>query len=187
MLFHWSIAALVLFEFTSALSFGHFNPGDAAYFRAAYRMHMSGGMALLALSFLCVTWRLLHAYPSLPRDMHAVTRVLAKAAHILLYVFIIAVPVTGWAILSARNSHAVIVGKLSWPSIALLTQMTYEQRVGLNDVLLPIHSTASYFALGLVGLHVAATVYHHFWRGDTVLLRMLPRMKTRTNQPPGTK
>lgn len=180
MLFHWSIAALVLFEIASALSFGHFNPGDAAYFRAAYRMHMSGGMALLALSFLCVTWRLLHTYPSLPRDVHAVTRILAKIAHLLLYLFIIAVPVTGWAILSARNSHAVIVGKLSWPNMAFLAQMTYEQRVGLNDILLPIHSTVSFAGLGLVGLHVTASLYHHFWRGDTVLIRMLPRIRIRT-------
>jgi cytochrome b561 len=180
MLFHWSIAALVLFELTSALSFGHFNPGDAAYFHAAYRMHMSGGMALLALSLLCVAWRLPHAYPRLPQGMHAVTRVLAKVAHLLLYVFIIAVPVTGWVILSVRNAHTVIVGELGLPNIGFLAQMTYEQRVGLNDVLLPIHSTVSYAGLGLVGLHVTASLYHHFWRGDRVLLRMLPRIRTRT-------
>jgi cytochrome b561 len=180
MLFHWSIAALVLFEVASAFSFGHFNPGDAAYFHAAYRMHMSGGMALLTLSILCVAWRLLHAYPALPRHMHTLTRVSAKVAHILLYVFIIAVPVTGWAILSARHSHAIVVGNLSWPNIAFFAQMTYEQRVNLNGVWLPIHSAVSYVGLGLVGLHTAASIYHHLWRGDTVLVRMLPRMRTPT-------
>jgi cytochrome b561 len=66
------------------------------------------------------------------------------------------------------------------PNIGFLAQMTYEQRVGLNDVLLPIHSTVSYAGLGLVGLHVTASLYHHFWRGDRVLLRMLPRIRTRT-------
>ena|ERR1700722_20177046 len=179
MLFHWSIAALIVFEFASALLFSRFNPSDVGYFRSAYRMHMSAGMALLALSVSCVAWRLLHTYPSLPRDMHAVTSALAKIVHILLYVFIIVVPVIGWAILSTRNSHAAILGKLSWPNIALLAQMPYEQRVTFNDVLLSIHATLSYAGICLVCLHVAASLYHHFWRGDEVLTRMLPRTRTR--------
>jgi cytochrome b561 len=179
MLFHWSIATLVLFEFASALSFSRFSPGDAGYFRSAYRIHMSTGMVLLVLSVSCVGWRLLHRYPSLPRDMHAVTRTLAKVAHILLYVFIIAVPATGWAILSARNSPAAIFGDVHWPNVAFLAQMTYERRVSFNDVLLPIHSTLSYASIGLVGLHVAASLYHHFWRGDDVLARMLPGTRNR--------
>lgn len=187
MLFHWSIAALVTFEFVSALSFGHFNPGDAAYFHAAYRAHMSGGMVLLVLSLVCVAWRTLRVNPSLSPDAHAVTRVLAKTAHLLLYVFVIAVPVTGWIILSARNRHAVLFDKLSWPNLAFLAQTAYERRLRVDDAFMPIHSTASCVGLGLVGLHVAASIYHHFWRCDTVLLRMLPRLRTRTNQSPGAK
>ena len=49
MLLHWYMAALVLFEFMSAASFRFFNPGDLGYFHAAYRLHMSAGMSLLAL------------------------------------------------------------------------------------------------------------------------------------------
>jgi cytochrome b561 len=180
MLLHWAIAALILFEFTSALSFSRFNPGDAGYFRSAYRMHMSAGMALLALSVSNVAWRLLHAYPALPRDMHAVTRVLAKVVKILLYLFIVAVPATGWTILSARNSPAAIAGGFSWPILGPLAHMSHEERVSLNDVLLPIHSTLSYVGIGLVALHVAASLYHHFWRGDEVLTRILPGPGNRT-------
>lgn len=179
MLFHWSIAALILVEFAFALSFSRFNPGDAWYFRAAYRMHMLAGMALLALSVSSVVWRVLHTYPPLPRGMHAVTRVLAKLAHALLYFFIVAVPVTGWAILSVRNAPAGIFGKLNWPNIGYLAHMTYAQRVRFNDLLLPIHATLSYIGISLVGLHVAASLYHHFWRRDEVLVRMLPGMRTR--------
>jgi cytochrome b561 len=35
----------------------------------------------------------------------------------------------------------------------------------------------SYVLLGLVGLHAAAALYHHFVLGDRVLVRMLPRGK----------
>jgi cytochrome b561 len=181
MLLHWSTAALVLIEFATALSFGRFNPGEAGYFRAAYRMHMSAGMALLALSFSYVAWRLLRSQPPLPRDMSVVMRVAAKSAHILLYVLIIAVPTTGWFILSARNSPANWFGELHWPSLTFLARLTYEQRVRIHDLLLPMHSKLSYLGLSLIGLHVGASLYHHFWRGDAVLLRMLPGVPNRSN------
>ena len=44
-----------------------------------------------------------------------------------------------------------------------------------------VHSLlANYRVLALVGLHVAAALYHHFIRGDRVLRRMLPgRQATR--------
>jgi cytochrome b561 len=174
MLFHWSIAALVLFEFGSALSFRLFNPGELGYVHSAYRLHMSSGMILLVASLSCLIWRLLHAYPVLPRDMSAITRVLAKSAHILLYVFIILVPLTGWLILSARSSPVGILGNFHWPQVALISHSDYSQRVKINDSLMPIHAVLSYAGMCLVALHVLASLYHHFWRGDDVLTRMLP-------------
>jgi cytochrome b561 len=179
MLFHWSIAALIFVEFALGLSFSRFNPGDAWYFRAAYRLHMSAGMPLLVLGAASVVWRLSHIYPALPRGMHTSVRVLAKLAHALLYLFIVTVPLSGWAILSLRNAPAGIFGKLTWPNIAYLAHMTHEQRVRIHDFLLPMHSKLSYIGIGLVGLHIAAALYHHFLRGDEVLTRMLPRIRAR--------
>jgi cytochrome b561 len=108
-----------------------------------------------------------------------VTRALARIVHSMLYVFIVAVPATGWAILSARNSPVGILGKLNWPNIAFLTHMTHDQRAQFNDLLLPIHAKLSYIGISLVVLHIAASLYHHFWRGDDVLMRMLPGMGSR--------
>jgi cytochrome b561 len=188
MLFHWSIAALVLFEFATALSFRLFNPGEVGYVHSAYRLHMSSGMTLLVASLSCVVWRLLHAYPPLPRDMNAITRALAKSAHISLYVFIIVVPLTGWLILSARNSPVGILGNFHWPQVALISHSDYSQRLKINDTLMPIHAVLSYAGMCLVALHVLASLYHHFWRGDEVLTRMLPRKEDLNHlNPPGLK
>ena len=41
-----------------------------------------------------------------------------------------------------------------------------------------IHQTATTFVIVLVGLHVAAALYHHFWLKDGLLFRMKMR-KTR--------
>ena len=188
MLFHWSIAALVLFEFASALSFRLFNPGELGYVHSAYRWHMSSGMILLVASLSCVIWRLLHAYPLLPHDMSAMTRALAKSAHILLYVFIIMVPFTGWLILSARRSPVGMLSNFHWPQLDLISHSDYSQRVKINDTLVPIHAVLSYAGMCLVALHVLASFYHHFWRGDEVLTRMLPsRVDLDHLNPPGNK
>jgi cytochrome b561 len=179
MMFHWLIAGLILIDFALALSFSKFNPGDVLYFSFAYRLHMSTGLAVLALSVACVAWRLLHKSPPLPQTMSALTRVLAKTAHVLLYVFIIAIPVTGWAILSVRKSRTALLGQLNLPNIAYLEQMTREQRVRYYEFIFPAHIKWSYIGMSLVGLHILAALYHHFYRHDDVLKRMWPGRRTR--------
>jgi cytochrome b561 len=174
-LLHWYIAALVSFEFISAASFRLFNPGDLGYFHSAYRLHMSAGMSLLALSICSVVWRFLHTYPSLPNDMNRLARILAKGAHILLYVFILAASLIGWLVLSARQFQAALLGSFHWPKITTVSELGYSQRVHMNDMLMPFHSIVAYAGLCLVALHVSAALYHHFWRGDQILGRMLPR------------
>ena len=37
-----------------------------------------------------------------------------------------------------------------------------------------LHNLSAWFLLGVVGLHVAATLYHQFVQRDPVLQRMLP-------------
>lgn len=179
-MFHWSIAVLILIDFGFAVSFSRFNPGDLLYFTFAYPMHMSAGLAVLASSAACVVWRLLHKYPPLPRSMNIVMRMLAKTAHALLYVFIIAVPVTGWAILSVRKKPPVLFGRVHWPNISYLEQMTPDQRRYYHDLFLPTHIQLSYIGMSLVGLHIAAALYHHFFRRDDVLMRMWPGGGTRS-------
>lgn len=172
--FHWVIAVLVLVDFALAISFRYFNPGDLLYLSFAYPMHMSVGMVVLVLSVTCVLWRLVHRYPPLPPDMSVSLRVAAKTAHLLLYFFILVVPFSGWLVLSVRKSPAVLLGALHWPNFGLLTRMTYPEQAHYNDLLMPPHVFLSYAGICLVGLHVAAALYHHLYRHDDVLRRMLP-------------
>jgi cytochrome b561 len=184
MTLHWLIAALVIIDFGLGVSFGQFNPGDTLYSPSAYRLHMSTGMAVMIASLACVLWRLTHRYPSLPPDMHVATRLLARTAHLLLYLFIIVVPLTGWAVLSLRKSPPALYGSINWPNIALLADLARERRGSLHDLVLPVHVALSYAGIGLVGLHVMAALHHHFLRRDDVLRRMLPGSKFRPAHPP---
>jgi cytochrome b561 len=175
MAFHWVIATLILADFFLAESFSRFNPGDTLYFSWAYSAHMSTGMAIIVLATGRLAWRAAHKYPDLPPDTNPLARILAKAAHALLYVYMLAAPVSGWVVLSVRKKPPVFVGTLHWPNISYLADMTRAQRAVIHDVFLPGHILFSFVGLGLVVLHVAAALYHHYWRNDDVLRRMLPR------------
>jgi cytochrome b561 len=172
---HWAIALLILLDFALAMSFSRFDPGDVLYLSSAYDLHMAVGMCVLILSVARVIWRLTHRRPPLP-DMAPPLRCLARASHLLLYVFMIVAPVTGWLVLSLRHQATSVFGlfRWAWPSLPAIAHMARPDRVFWHDHLLPLHIRISYVGLCLVGLHLMAALYHQFVRRDGVLVRMLP-------------
>jgi cytochrome b561 len=180
MTLHWSIAVLILVDIGLAVFFNRFNFGDRDVNQAAYQWHMSIGMCVLALSVLRVIWRLLRTYPALPRDMGIAMRALAKTAHLLLYLFILVAPLSGWIVASLRRQTASMLGLFDWPALTFFGSMTREQRRAIYDVVLPFHMVLSYAGIALVVGHVCAALHHHFFRHDDVLERMWPRLRGAT-------
>jgi cytochrome b561 len=177
MALHWAIAALILLDFAFALSFSQFNPGQALYLPSAYPLHMSTGLSVLSLSVLRVVWRLIHKAPALPADMRVVTRWLARLSHWFLYGFMLVAPLTGWLVLLVRRKPISMFGLFTWPNLSFVSAMPHEQRSIYHDVALPLHTWISYAGMALVGLHLSAALYHHFYRRDDVLRRMLPSVR----------
>lgn len=171
---HWLIALLILGDFALSQSFSRFNPGDALYFAPAYALHMAVGLCILLLTAVRIAWRMTHRRPALP-DMGLLLRLLARAAHLLLYVFMLVAPLSGWLVLSLRHQRTSVFGLFSWAwPLPVIAAMPRSERVRWHDALLPAHVWISYVGMALVGVHVAAALYHHFGRRDAVLGRMLP-------------
>jgi cytochrome b561 len=176
MTLHWAIALLLLLDFALAMVFSRFNPGDALYFRSAYDLHMSVGLCVLILSVARIGWRLTHPRPP-PPDMAPSLRVVARASHLLLYVFMVVAPASGWLVLSLRHQATSVFGlfRWAWPTLPAIATMARPERQSWHDQMLPLHTRLSYLGMCLLAVHVAAALYHHFGRRDDVLRRMLPR------------
>jgi len=191
MTLHWLIATVILVNFGLALYFSRLRFGDDDSNQVAYLWHMSTGMCVLVLSVLRLIWRLLHRYPALPRDMGFAARVLAKGTHGLLYVFMLAAPLSGWVVTSLRRQTASMLGLFDWPVLPFInTATTHDQRVAIYQATLPSHLVMSYIGIALVAVHAAAALYHHFYRRDDVLRRMWPRrggVATRPELNPGAR
>jgi cytochrome b561 len=185
MTLHWGIALLIVLDFAFAISFSRFNPEDALYLPSAYALHMSTGLCVLALSVARLVWRLMHTRPPLP-DMGVALRWLARASHFLLYVFMLAAPLSGWFVLSLRRQLTSVFGLFSWawPTLPAIAAMTRADRQLYHDYLLPLHVWLSYLGMSLVVVHVVAALYHHLYRRDDVLTRMLPRTLSATHAAP---
>jgi cytochrome b561 len=114
--------------------------------------------------------------------MGVALRGLARTSHFLLYAFMLAAPLTGWFVLSLRRQVTSVFGLFSWawPTLPAIAAMGRADRQLYQDALLPLHVWLSYLGMGLVVLHVVAALYHHIYRRDDVLRRMLPWTPTST-------
>src|SRR5262245_57020657 len=92
---HWTIALLII----GMIAFGWIledmagGPGSAK--TSLIQVHKSVGITILLLSVARIVWRLMNPPPPEPPMPHW-QKLLATSVHILLYVLIIAMPLTGW-------------------------------------------------------------------------------------------
>jgi cytochrome b561 len=163
---HWTVALLVLAQF--------FLGWIAATMRLSplkldlFVWHKSIGIAILALMGVRVIWRLANRSPDLPSGMPAWERRAAHLGHFLLYVLLIAMPLSGWIINSAANIPFRIFWQIPLPAIVGPDK-------AIADLSARVHLLLFVAVSVLLLLHSGAALRHHFVRRDDVLTRMLPR------------
>jgi cytochrome b561 len=132
-----------------------------------YSWHKWMGVGLFGLTWLRLVWRVLHPAPALPTSMPMLHQRLAHAGHAALYLLMLAIPLSGWLMSSAKGVQTVWLG--IWPIPDLLAKDK-----ALGATLAQVHGALN-LALGLMLLaHVGAALKHHWVDRDDVLKRMLP-------------
>jgi len=131
-------------------------------------LHFSLGIVILAVTAARLLWRAGFGVPapeaSLPRWQHQA----AQALHAVVYLLLFALVFSGWAYASSHGTAVTFFGFATVPAI-------FANGSSIGTAIGELHSTLGWILLVALGLHVAAALYHHFWRRDRVLLRMLPR------------
>lgn len=166
-LFHWVMAALFLGQF----SLGWYMQGqkNLLFQFQLYQWHKSFGFTILGLALLRALWALSSTRPTLPDAMPAGERQLAHGTHMLLYLALFIVPLTGWAVVSTSPLPIATwyFGLFVIPSLPLAISMHAEQ------IWSSIHGFLAYAAIFLAAVHILAALRHHFHHRDATLLRML--------------
>lgn len=135
-----------------------------------YSWHKWAGVTIFLLALVRIGWRLAHRPPAPPAGMPHWQAVAAEAVHGLLYVLMLAIPLSGWLMSSAKGFQTVWFGLVPLPDLV-------GKNKELGETLTLVHVSLNFGMLALVLGHAGAALKHHFIDRDDVLRRMLPFLK----------
>jgi cytochrome b561 len=133
-----------------------------------YMLHKSVGLSILALMLFRIIWRLTHRPPALPGSVPSWQRFASHASHALLYVLLLAMPLSGWLMNSASGFPTKLFGVLPLPQLIEKSQSDFA-------FWQYSHAVIAFSLCALIAIHVLAALKHHFIDKDVILRRMLGR------------
>ncbi len=171
---HWLIAAAIVLQVILA---GRMGPPRTPETFAITQLHKSVGITILLLSLVRLAWRLSHPPAPLPATMARWEVVLAKLTHVGFYVIMIAMPLTGWLIVSTSRIvlPTLLYGVVPWPDIPGLAGLAPAAKHTWHQVGEVGHGLIAKLIYVLLALHIAGALKHQFLsREEPVLARMAP-------------
>ncbi len=128
-------------------------------------LHRPVGIALLILVLIRLPLRLATGAPALPNDLPTAQKRIALASHMLLYASMIAMPLIGWALLSAGGYPVQVTRAITLPAILPHDLTVYA-------FLRVAHTIIALLFFALILMHLAAALMHGLVRRDGVLRSM---------------
>ncbi len=160
------MVVLMIFVFASIEGRQLFEKGSEM--RDLFKMwHFMLGLLVLALVSVRVYLRLSQVEPQITPPLSATQAFTAKAAHLILYVFMITMPIAGWFLLSAAGKPVPFFG-LELPALTATDK-------DLAKSIKSIHELVGEIGYYLIGFHALAALFHHYVQKDDTLIRMLPK------------
>ena len=163
-LLHWLMAVCIL-----AMLF--IGVGMASTIKPTYltlvSIHRPLGIAILVLELVRLVTRLRYGAPPLPADLLEPMKLAAQLSHYAFYLLMIAMPLIGWAMLSAAAYPIVLFAGVRLPPIL-------PQSDSLHTLLWNAHYYLAFAFFALILLHVAAALFHALVRRDGVFETMAP-------------
>jgi len=165
---HWFMAVLLICLFAVGV-YMHELP-LSPWKLQVYSWHKWAGVTAFILVLARLAWRFTHRPPPLPINMSRSAELAAHAGHASLYILMIAIPLTGWLMSSAKGFQTVYFGIIPIPDL-----LAKDKELG--NLLREVHETLNFILAAVVIGHTAAAFKHHLVNKDDVLTRMLPRCK----------
>ncbi len=163
---HWLVALLIFAAFPLGF-YMHDLPLSPTKLHL-YSYHKWLGVTVLFLLAIRLAWRGTHRPPALPDSIPAWQQAASHIVHWGLYVLMLAVPLSGWLMSSAKGFQTVWFGVLPLPDLV-------GKDKALGEALSLVHTGLNYVLLALVVLHVAAAMKHRVIDRDDIVSRMLPK------------
>jgi cytochrome b561 len=172
--FHWVMALAILFNGFFAMWMDGLKP--SLHKINMFALHKSIGLTVLALFLLRLAWRMADRRP--PDEPGPRWQAwAAHTVHALLYVLIVAMPLTGWLYNSAHGFPLQYFKLFNLPALTAKND-------GLSSLAGTVHEYLFWFLLLVLVAHAGAALKHHLIDRDNVLRRMLPFGRPRPSVAP---
>jgi cytochrome b561 len=132
----------------------------------ALQIHKSLGITVLSLTIVRLLWRFGAGVPDMPSDLPMLQKLAARVTQYALYALLQIQPLVGWLWSSAEESQINYFFLIRVPWLISPDKQ-------LSKTLGHLHGLLGNVLLGLIGLHAAAALYHHFVRRDDILRSMV--------------
>jgi cytochrome b561 len=166
--YHWLTAGFVFCLFPVGLIMSDRAARDIwdGTTNALYSGHKLGGFLLLLIVLLRLGYRLVKGAPASDPTIPPLLKLAGHLTHWSVYALLLMVPMLGWIGISLFPALGIF-GLFSLPSITPVD-------AALSKRVLALHGLSAKLLMGLVALHIAAALWHHFIRKDATLRRMMP-------------
>jgi cytochrome b561 len=161
---HWLIAVIIIGLLTVGIIMTDM-PAPQKF--ELYGLHKATGIVVLALVILRILWRAINVQPRLPADLPRWQKMASFTSHLLLYLLMLLMPLSGWLMSSAGGYPVTLYGLYTMPNLV-------GKDADLGKLGHELHEIGMIMLIVLIVVHVAAALQHHFIRKDNVLKRMLP-------------
>ncbi len=163
---HWLMALLIAVAYLLIEQRGLFSRGSVG--RATMvQGHFWTGLTI----FVLACWRLLirrrHGAPPVTPVLDRWNALAGASLHVALYLFFLVQPMLGLAT-AWTDGKAVLI-----PFTKIALPALLAENKDLAHTLEDLHGTIGTVFYWVIGIHVLAALWHHFWRKDDTLKRML--------------
>jgi cytochrome b561 len=162
---HWAMLLLIALVYLCIEMRGYFPKGSATR-DALKTWHFMLGSSVFVLATVRLIVHLADRAPAIRPAPARWQRIASSSVHLLLYGFMLVMPVLGWLLLGSEGR--------SVPFFGLQLPVPMGESAALAGQLEEIHETIGSAGYALIGLHAAAAIFHHVIRRDDTLRRMLP-------------
>lgn len=171
---HWTIAIAILGQIWFGWRMSDLPLGAEKF--ELFQLHKSVGLTILLLTLGRIGWRLTHRPPPYAEGVKGWQRRLATTVHTAFYLLLLALPLTGWAMVSASplNIPTQWWGLFTWPHLPGLAELPAGQKKAVSGAFNVTHEWLVRLTVALLALHVAGALKHQFLDRDGTLGRMLP-------------
>ena len=176
--FHWLTALLLLGSYISVYYGRWFTEEDTPENWIALQMHLSIGVTVAVVVVLRIIWRITNRVPNLEPGTK-LEHLAAHTGHYALYAIMIIMPVTGYMGTGADTEFFFMFDIPKFESTPLFEPLVIN---GLEMTFKEFEKPVDFIHKDILGAwlvwllilgHASAALYHHFYKGDRTLKKMM--------------